>query len=773
MPEPEIRINLIGPPQILRDGQPVKIPRRLHRAILYYIAEKQQPVTRGHLCGLFWPEVPEDAARKNLREALSCLRRALGSEDTLLTNENQVSLNPVRVTCDLPEFVKAMDPLLSSAEMKSPGPLPEALAQHFRHYLTIGRTNQVIQGVNLPHLPEFENWKELTRQSYNYTRAKVLDRLIDHYISSGDLEEAMIWLEKALQLNPLDVNLNFLILSELRDLGRFEELSNYVDYLENLFRQNEEPLPEKFTELQKQARIAQKKPDTKVFSLWEENVPGEVKFFDRKAQLEELRKAYYRKGIVHLIGGRGTGKTRLLKEFFSQLPYQPRLVYIQGVPFAAKVPFRAVIDGITKTIRDEEWLLLDQADRELMDSFVYTYLQDWEKLKKLEDENRSLPLLENVFAATYRLLEKFTLGRPILMILDDASWLDMASVILIGYLTERHFFKKNGLLVFVTREEIDNPSLARLLAQLVRKNRIVTIPLENFKPEETSLFIQHISGSECHPLYAQQILLNTGGNPYYMLECLQEIKRTQMDISHTPGLRECPIPRSVETLVRELLKRLDTTGIHMLSAAAILGNKFAPDLLELMLGYDAEKFQEGMDKLKGIGILNVDPGIQPSGGYCFRQDIERKIVLKGLDPAYRRRLHLKAAAVLTKRRGRKSAYSGEIAGHYEEAGEPERALDFWQIAAGIARTAGIYDHAHIAYEGAMRQVSANPYLFPSETIQKLVLDYSSFLLDQDDHPGCEKVYQDCLKLGTMRGDTSMVQTAQNGLEQIRNSGITP
>ena len=74
MTTPKLNILLLGPPEILLEGKPVLIKRRLNRALLFYLAAQQYPVTRDEVCGLFWPEEPEESARKNLREALSRLR---------------------------------------------------------------------------------------------------------------------------------------------------------------------------------------------------------------------------------------------------------------------------------------------------------------------------------------------------------------------------------------------------------------------------------------------------------------------------------------------------------------------------------------------------------------------------------------------------------------------------------------------------------------------------------------------------------------------------
>ena len=47
-----LAILLLGPPQILRDGAPVELPRRRARALVFYLAAHQSPVSREQLVTL-------------------------------------------------------------------------------------------------------------------------------------------------------------------------------------------------------------------------------------------------------------------------------------------------------------------------------------------------------------------------------------------------------------------------------------------------------------------------------------------------------------------------------------------------------------------------------------------------------------------------------------------------------------------------------------------------------------------------------------------------
>ena len=79
---PRLELHLLGNPAINLDGVPVEgFAIQKARALLVYLAvEERQTHARESLVGLLWPDVPEAAARTNLRQALANLREAIGDE---------------------------------------------------------------------------------------------------------------------------------------------------------------------------------------------------------------------------------------------------------------------------------------------------------------------------------------------------------------------------------------------------------------------------------------------------------------------------------------------------------------------------------------------------------------------------------------------------------------------------------------------------------------------------------------------------------------------
>jgi DNA-binding SARP family transcriptional activator len=74
-----LALTLLGRPQIRLDGQLTTLASNKALGLLYYLAATGQVHSRQMLAGLFWSDLPEEAARRNLRVELNRLRSLFDS----------------------------------------------------------------------------------------------------------------------------------------------------------------------------------------------------------------------------------------------------------------------------------------------------------------------------------------------------------------------------------------------------------------------------------------------------------------------------------------------------------------------------------------------------------------------------------------------------------------------------------------------------------------------------------------------------------------------
>ncbi|MGD8806496.1 MAG: DUF2791 family P-loop domain-containing protein, partial [Chloroflexota bacterium] len=89
----KVEITLYGPFSLKLDGEPVDLASRQLQKLLSYLAlNAGKTIPRAALAGTLWLDSPERTARRNLRQYLWRLRRAIGDE-TLLTTRDTVAFN--------------------------------------------------------------------------------------------------------------------------------------------------------------------------------------------------------------------------------------------------------------------------------------------------------------------------------------------------------------------------------------------------------------------------------------------------------------------------------------------------------------------------------------------------------------------------------------------------------------------------------------------------------------------------------------------------------
>jgi DNA-binding SARP family transcriptional activator/TolB-like protein len=120
-------------------------PKRL--ALLAYLAVEAADGfrRRDQIVGLFWPELPQDAARTQLRKAIAAIRETLGADVVRNRGEGELRLDPERLWCDaaaLAEHAANRRPADALALYRGEfldGLFPEGVGQDFHEWLSAKR----------------------------------------------------------------------------------------------------------------------------------------------------------------------------------------------------------------------------------------------------------------------------------------------------------------------------------------------------------------------------------------------------------------------------------------------------------------------------------------------------------------------------------------------------------------------------------------------------------------------------------------------------------
>ena len=190
-PCPLLQATLLGPPQLLCAGAAIPLARRQMRALFFRLAVVLRPVARDQLAFLFWPDIGDSAARRNLTVLLNQLRQALPCPDLVLTQGDAILLNPAHLQTDTVVFAEA---LAQATRGGTIAPLTTAVDLYRGPFL---------DGFALPAAAEFEAWLMQERQSWERRYLDALALLVDGYVARGAYPDAIAVAQRALAVDPL------------------------------------------------------------------------------------------------------------------------------------------------------------------------------------------------------------------------------------------------------------------------------------------------------------------------------------------------------------------------------------------------------------------------------------------------------------------------------------------------------------------------------------------------------------------------------------------
>jgi DNA-binding SARP family transcriptional activator len=374
--------------------------------------------------------------------------------------------------------------------------------------------------------------------------------------------------------------------------------------------------------------------------------------------------------LVVVEGAPGVGKTRLLERVAAESDQQGALVVwarcLQGDGTPSMWPWvhgmRIVVDALPAADQSR-WLdsdlgrLVTPRDGLLAGSVLL-------------DSGAQFRLFEKVVGAIGELAAR----RPLVLVIDDLHWADVASLQLFAHLSER--LPAGAALTAALRDRAPAPGteLARTLAAASRVAVHRRIRLGPLALHDVAEIVRLETGHDPKSETARNIHARTAGNPFFV----RELSRFLADSGALTagGASLAGVPTTVRDVVRDRIVDLDSGSRDLLQASALIGREVGIGLLATILERDIPGCLDLLALLEGLGL--VEPTSVDPHSFQFSHDLVRECVVGSTPPGRAIELHMRIADALERPGSDDESTAERLAYHLWSAGplaEPRRTVD--------------------------------------------------------------------------------------------------
>lgn len=439
------------------------------------------------------------------------------------------------------------------------------------------------------------------------------------------------------------------------------------------------------------------------------------KLIDREEEMLELsmrlKEAQEGKpNLVFIEGGAGIGKTRLLTEFRTfaqskgaisltiicyeekiQMPYQSLILalgrYIEHIDSSLAISILQALPGPQLAVLEE----VIPAAQELPLKIP--------EVRRLNEVEKRFEL----FKAFYQLLLNISKDNSLLLLTDDAHFVDKATLGLLKYIGR---LKKANILACCAyrKENLINQKgerapLSELIEEFENKKTFLKLELEPLTLKETLDMIETIfPGLPSSADLGQLVHKTTTGCPLFTEETLRSLVEDnliyfQKGQWHLKEIRPEHIPASLEETVHKRFKRLDEEAKEILKKAAVAGEEFDLDLLSQVGKKAPAQLLEVIDRTANSQLIQEKEALN-ADEFSFINDRIRELLYELISLEERQETHHEIGEIEEKRHKLDlDKVAAKIAYHFSHTEDLKKAADFALKAALKAKELFVYEES--------------------------------------------------------------------------------
>ena len=310
--------------------------------------------------------------------------------------------------------------------------------------------------------------------------------------------------------------------------------------------------------------------------------------------------------------------------------------------------------------------------------------------------------LDRMLREMGEVLDRYTEGRPLLLVTEDLHWADRSTIQLIDYIARRRGNARLMWLASFRPAEVvalDHP-LNAVRRELRLHGLCEEVVLDPFSEAEVGEYVaQRLPALAGDEAFVRALHERTDGVPLFAASVMDEVvARAARDAERPPHLSDAAVPANLTAVIDHYIAKLGVDQRALLSAAAVCGVQFRVSTVSHALGRDGAWVGQACEDLAHEQLWLRGPHTHAASHaqdqpYAFRHALYRQVLYERTAPFARAQLHHKVRAALEKERA---------------AGEPVTAAELAMHACKPAPAMGVELSENAARHGRTALSDSSP-----------------------------------------------------------------
>ena len=423
--------------------------------------------------------------------------------------------------------------------------------------------------------------------------------------------------------------------------------------------------------------------------------------------------------VFSVVGEAGLGKSRLLYEFRKAVTNEDA-TFLEGncLSYSRNLAYHPIVDIL------QSFFNLNEGDRE---SEIREKVAGGLKVVGLDEKTTGPFILEllsvkdsgieavstnpharkqEILETVKRILLKSSEKRPLILAVENLHWVDQSSEDALKFV----FVGISGapiLMIFTYRPEYTLTWGGRSY-----HNQMSLYKLSN---SESLKLMGNLLGTEDIERDLENLLLEkTEGVPFFIeefvksLRDLKVIERVDGGYRMKKGTQTVTIPSEIQDVLTARLDALPEGVKQAAQIGSVIGREFSHDLIAKVTALPESELLARISALKESELV-YERGVYPEVTYVFKHALVQDVAYDSLLKNVRQRYHGQVADILEAHFPEIVESQPDLLGyHLTEAGQPERAVTYWQKAGENAIRRAAHVESLVYFDRALESLSALP-----------------------------------------------------------------